>query len=168
MLLADSYSECFSKFKLSAMPSKYNDRPFVGANNVLVYRTEASIHDLPSKEFNFVAVSCWRIGPASSTLTFGAETEMYRVLQVKGRTGGLSSEKLGGRNVHIWLGPVDLPHKLRSSAGIVDDFRFKVPGSSASVAELDLAHSLFPVERHGHIRRIEESATSRLWMPKKR
>ena len=39
-------------------------------------------------------------------MTFLAETEMKRLLNVKGDTGGLNTGKLDGRNCHIWSAPL--------------------------------------------------------------
>ncbi|MFJ8195950.1 hypothetical protein [Streptomyces sp. NPDC096152] len=162
MLLADRYSECFSQFPLHAMPDEFNVRPFRGNCNALVRRPESLLHEVIPDRFRFVAVSCWRIGAKTSILTFGAEREMYRVLYVKGKTGGLNSDRLGGRNFHAYLAPMSLPMSLRGCAAVVHDVKYPVPGSSAFVADLDIEQSLFPVERHGHYRRVPKAVAERV------
>ncbi|WP_345259848.1 hypothetical protein [Streptomyces hundungensis] len=162
MLIADLYSECFSRFPLHVMPDEFNEYPFQGDCNSLVRRPESLLHEVIPDSFRFVAVSCWRIGVKSSVLTFGAEREMYRVLHVKGKTGGLNTDRLGGRNFHAYLAPIPLPMGLRDCAAVAHDIRHPIPGSPASLAALDVRQALFPLERHGHYRRIPKPIEERV------
>ena len=73
---------------------------------------------------------------------------MHEVLKVKDRTGGLSTDRLGGRNIHPWLMPLDLPDQDRGCAGLVRDRRIAIPGAQVEIPMLDMAHALLNRERH--------------------
>jgi hypothetical protein len=159
MLLADLYAACFSAFSLQSVPKGLKNNAFQGENNILIQRPESLLHEVIPEKFRFVAVSCWRLGTHGAILTFGAEREMYRVLHTKGKTGGLNTDKLGERNFHAYLAPMDLPVDLRDSAAVAHDIKYPIPGSKVSVACLDTAQALFPVERHGHYERVSRPTT---------
>ena len=82
------------------------DGPFEPRDAVMFER-DLHLLDVLPEDFHFVGVGCLNAGVYSSLLSFGAETEMARLLRVKDATGGLSSDRLGGRNLHAWLYPLD-------------------------------------------------------------
>ena len=81
-------------------------------------------------------------------MTFGAETEMYRVLQTKARTLGRSTLDLGERNLHASLGVINVTGGKEDAAAVVRDRRLPVPGTPMRVARLDVFHALYSGERH--------------------
>ncbi|MFJ2957079.1 hypothetical protein [Streptomyces sp. NPDC087270] len=164
MLLADAYADCFSRFPLAPVPQEVLDNGiFVGTNNVLAYRPDSMLQEVLPSNFRFVGVSCWKWGVRASAITFGAEREMYRVLYIKGKTKGLSTDKLGGRNFHAWLGPLPVPQKFRSYSAIVNDYRIEVPDGMAHVANLDVAQAMFSAEQHAVYTPMQKR--SQLWTP---
>lgn len=66
---------------------------------------------------------------------------MSRLLNVKGRTGGLNTDKLGGKNCHNW----PLPERNEGGIGaIVNDNSIEVLGRKFFV--LDLLHAVWNQE----------------------
>jgi hypothetical protein len=111
---------------------------------------------LPDR-FRFVAVSCDTVGEYFSHLAFGAECEMARLLRVKERTDGLSTDRLGARNVHAWLGPLPIAEEFRACGAVTTDRRIKLAGRSASVAHLDWLHALGDFETHGEFEEVAQT-----------
>jgi len=151
MLLADRYVLDFAAYGPRQLPRKFAASPqcpFHDDGAILIERGPADLlHVLPA-QFRFVAIECWTVGDYFSKMAFGAEQEMARVLDTKDRTGGLSTDRLGGRNLHAWLAPLSLPKPDRGCAVVARDKRFDLPGSDASVAQLDVAHTLANIEHH--------------------
>jgi hypothetical protein len=81
-------------------------------------------------------------------MSFNAETQMRDLLLVKGKTRGLNTEKLGGRNCHIWLAPLALPENLRGCA-LAQDRRVKV--RTAEVPILDMNQAINCQERFSRL-----------------
>lgn len=112
MFIAETYARDFAAFRTHPMPADghYADA-FSGDNNVLVERDEALPHRVLPEAFSFVAVSCWLVGDSYLKLTFGAEREMMRLIELKGRTRGMNADLLAPRNCHLAL--VGLPPPRR-------------------------------------------------------
>ena len=123
------------------------------------------------KRHSFVSQECWLLESNSVTrLVFGAEREMERLWDIKGSTGGLVSNRLGGRNLHSYLGATMLervnPHLVANCAAVVRDQTLDV-GESVSIALLDVTYALFSNERFTRLTRDQRASTSpRLWTPK--
>lgn len=106
-------------------------------------------HLLTNENYSFVAVECWRFFDSSyNKVVFGAEKRMREVLEIKSRTGGLSTDLLSGRNVHPWLMPLDLLENDRGSAGLVRDQRIPINGTEVQIPALDMMQALLNEERH--------------------
>jgi hypothetical protein len=122
-LLADYYAAAPWSFEhLGSAP----DHPWVRGrfeSLVLVRKPVAVDRRVLGREFHFVPVMCLLLGRQLAELTFGAETEMQRVLEVKAATGGLNTEKLSGLNLHFWLAPLPLPMELHDCVGLAADRR---------------------------------------------
>ena len=108
MLAAEQYAANPNAMAFQQMPIG-NDGvhvpPFTGTSFLQFETTDQEFNPLPSS-FHFVNIYCLLLGgePERMKTTFAsfcAETEMARVLQVKAATGGLSTDKLGGRNCLI-------------------------------------------------------------------
>jgi hypothetical protein len=137
MLLADRYANDFASFKPRPLPERFAAHPacpFEPEGTVLIERGHPDLqHVLPPRP-RPVPISCWRLGPYFSMMTFMAEREMNRLLEVKDRTGGLSTDRLGGRNLHPWLGLLPLRPPDSDCAVVARDKRIPLPGSRASIA----------------------------------
>ncbi len=149
MLLADWYLKQFGSVRLHAVPAEVVERKiFKSENGVLFDRSPDLLRDVLPSHFRFVAITCLSVGAYFSQLTFGAERELGQVLAVKGQTGGLSTSKLGGRNIHPWLAPLPIEKDLHQCAAVVHDVCLTVPGSAALVSKLDIAQAIGNFERH--------------------
>ena len=123
------------------------------------------MRDILPPDFHPVAISCMDAGVYFSHLAFMAETEMGRLLDVKERTGGLSTERLGGRNMHASLSPIPLGQG-HDSAAVVNDKRIPVFSDGTSIARLDLMQALVPCERHSEW--VPDGGRSSLWVPSRK
>ena len=168
MLLADRYIESFAVLRTHPIPLAYLASPacpFEPHDGVVFARSVDLREVLPPKT-HFVAVSCTNAGVYSSQIAFGAETEMARVLRVKDSTGGLSTDRLGRRNLHAVLPPLpDLRHG--PYAAVVYDKRVPVGKDGASIPRLDILDALSTDEQHLTLAPMAESS-SRFWTPPKR
>lgn len=117
----------------------------------------------------FVAISCWTVGTYMSCLSYGAEVEMRRLLDVKDRTGGLSTDRFGDRNVHSTV-PSPSGAGNHHFGAVARDRRQVVSPQGASIARLDLYLALRTPERFSRIV-IEprkwwfQFGRQRLWVP---
>jgi hypothetical protein len=114
----------------------------------------------------FVSAECWLVRNEMMRLTFGTETNMHRLLQVKGSTGGLVSVKLQGRNLHLWLAPLPIAERLRDSVAIARDRTITISGSRAQVGMFALAHAVNTHERFSRFAADPNLSQSGLWTPR--
>lgn len=122
------------------------------------------------KRHNFVSQECWLLKRGVTQLVFGAEREMWRLCEIKGLTGGLVSERLGGRNLHSYLGGTMIdkvnPHLVANCAAVVRDKTLDVT-ESVSISLLDVTYALFSNERFTRLTRDQRGDTApRFWIPK--
>jgi len=163
MLLADRYAADWSSFKPRPFPERFLSHPscpFDAQGSVLIERGSGDLlHVLPPRA-RCVAVSCWRVGPYFSSLTFMAEQEMHRLLDVKDQTGGLTTDRLGGRNIHPWLGLLPLKPADALCAGIVRDKRIAIPGRGFSIARYDIPLAVTNKESHRDFVGVRSGSTT--------
>ena len=123
--------------------------PFEDAGTVLIDRGKPDLEYVLPPRPRCVAVACWTVGVAHfSRISFMAEREMAALLDVKDRTGGLSTDLLGGRNLHPWLSPLPITGSDRACAAVACDKRVPIPGGRASVPAHDFAQAVTNEERH--------------------
>jgi hypothetical protein len=89
---------------------------------------------------------------------------MARLLTIKDKTGGLSTNRLGDRNMHASIHPITTG-RGHDSAAVVYDRRKPVGSDGASVAKVDVAQALTPCEQIVH---LEPKPESPLWTPSPR
>lgn len=167
MLIADAYSGDPFRYPMHKLPSvKYVDRFFYEENALLVEVGTRRMRAFLPRAYKFVSVECWLVRKKMERLTFGAETNMYRLLKVKGATGGLVSDRLQGRNLHPWLAPLPIGKRLETSIAIVRDRTITVSGSRAQVGMFDLTHSVNTHERHSRFAADPNASQSGLWTPR--
>src|SRR5579875_3189773 len=88
MLIADHYARNRFKYPLRPLPDvDYINDIFDPRNGVLVDFGPKRMNAYLPRKFSFVSVECWLVRKEMMRLTFGAETEMYRLLKIKGATG---------------------------------------------------------------------------------
>lgn len=154
MLIAGVYRSDFRAFRSHPMPTtgEWADA-FVGDSKVLVEPDE----DLPNRVLpsrpHFVAVSCWLVGQKYQALTFGAEQEMMRLINVKGQTRGRNTDLLGERNCHLLLAGLPEPRKdMPPCFAVARDQTHDIAGQR--VPHLEAVHAVMDAER---FKRIEET-----------
>jgi hypothetical protein len=153
MLLADRYAADFASFNPRSLrlvrpfredPSAF---PFEPGTAVLIDRGPPDLgHVLPPQP-RCVALSCWHLGKDFSSMTFMAEQEMRRVMEVKDRTGGLNTDRLGERNLHAWLAPLPVRDEDTGCAVVARDKRVALPGTNVRIPMHDFAQSGLNLER---------------------
>jgi len=121
MLLADRYREDPKSLSTTPMPT---DNPWLSevfdvADSILVEPRDYTLQDLLPAEFTTSPYQCWFFGKQTNKLVrlaVTADTAMRRVLEVKGRTSGLNSDRLDGKNCHVWLAPLLIEKRFRKCA----------------------------------------------------
>ncbi|HEY4450549.1 MAG TPA: hypothetical protein VGN13_03005 [Solirubrobacteraceae bacterium] len=155
MLIAKRYVADLASFRPRPFPepfwSKAGDTLFERKGAVLIERGDPSLQQYLPGAPRCVAVSCWRIGAYFSAQTFMAEEEMAELLEVKDRTGGLSTDLLGGRNLHPWLGLLPLTHEDAMAAAVVRDQRLPLPFTNVKVPKLDVLLTMGNFESRIHV-----------------
>lgn len=141
MLIARRYVSDFASFRPRSFPDTFWSKGwdvFERDGATLIERGAPDLqHFLPPNP-HCVPVSCWRIGDYFSASTFMAEQEMMDLLDIKDRTGGLSTDLLKGRNVHAWLGLLPLRHEDTMAAAVVRDQRLPLSHTNVAAPRLDV------------------------------
>jgi len=164
MLMADEYVADPFRHRHYPLPDvPMLEQAFDPKDGFLLDRGPSRMNAVLPDRFTFVAVECWILGRRLTRLTFGAEKEMHRLLEVKGQTGGLVSAGLRGRNLHPWLAPLPLREHLRSCAAVVYDRRQALSDGETHLALFDIWHAMNTHERFSHI--VPEPPSSPIWTP---
>jgi hypothetical protein len=90
------------------------------------------------------------VGDKMTTMVFCAEREMERLLLTKAATGGLNTYKLGERNLHLWLAPLDVPKHLRECAAVARDRRARSSSRRIKMPLFDANQAVYCGERFVH------------------
>jgi hypothetical protein len=151
-LMADEFVLNPSAYERSPMPDTAVTRNFFEADDgFLLNRGNRRMREVLPLNRIPVTPECWLIGKSLVRMSFGAEREMSRLLDVKGETGGLVSADLGGRNLHAYLGGALLdrvdPNIVQNCIAVVRDNAIDVWDGRARLAHLDITYSLFSNER---------------------
>ncbi len=155
-LLANAFADQPLNFRRYDDPnSKFEMHGF---ESIEIYQMPAGMDDrvLPD-DYQFVNVHVDRIIDSGSDLYhsafgFSAETKMEEMLRVKGRTKGLNTEALGGKNLHRCIHP-NLQKTFGNCVGVVED-RFVISESNRwSLTDVQMV--LAPCERSGDSQDIE-------------
>ena len=138
MLLAELYEQDFARFRPRSIPSDALSGYFLEEHTVAIDLTDFKDEDpWPAEPSRNVAITCTTATPHHvSEMFFNAETEMFQVVRLKGRTCGLSTDRLGGRNLHSWH---VLPEVPRGHGIVASDIQAPVSRrSNARIAMADL------------------------------
>ena len=143
MLIAREYIADFSRFRPRRMDERdLNDSSGAYQTATLLELGDRAIHDFTGTRTRWVPISCVLMTEYVSELAYGAETGMSAVLEIKGRTGGLSTDLLGDRDVHAYYLP-ELRWSTRQPGAIVSrDVREYVPGSDLFLAKHDVMQAI--------------------------
>lgn len=138
MLMGDEYSANPFAYRHHALPvTERTAHMFTTGRSTMVERGPRRMQEVLPADFDFVAAECWVVKPAGMTkLVFGAERQMARLLDVKGRTGGLSTEMLDGRNIHPWLAGLNIGRRVADSYLVAPDKTVEIPGRRHASASL--------------------------------
>lgn len=163
LILGRRYAADFTSFRPRPLPpalvSKY-EVAFEPHNAAIIDLGGKGIHAFIPKQTTFVPVSCVTIGKEyTSELTYGAETTMADVISTKAATLGLSTDKLGGRNLHPWMVPDAFQVSGSPGALVAFDKFIRLPETGMRVAQLDIMMTMWPGDPHA---RIEHPAEPRL------
>lgn len=155
LILGRGYAADFTSFKPRPLPtglvSKYAVA-FEPHNATIIDLGGKGIHDFIPKQTTFVPVSCATIGKDyTSEVTYGAETTMVEVFSTKAATLGLSTGKLGGRNVHPWMVPDEFQVQGSHGALVAFDKCITLPDTGVRVAQLDIMMTMWPGDPHARI-----------------
>jgi hypothetical protein len=166
-LIADFLADNRFAFPLHAFPSsEYAQGMFDLRNAVLVDIGPRRMSAFLPRNFNFVPIECWLIRREMMRMILGAETQMYRVLRIKGATGGFVSDKLEGRNLHPWLAPLPIADRLRTCAAIVYDRTRTLTDNRAKVGMFDATHAVNTHERFSRLVTDPRLSKTGLWTPR--
>jgi hypothetical protein len=163
MLLADRYVERFSSYRTYPVPDEMLQDPAgpFEPHDALIVERDPDLRDVLPKRRHFVGISCINAGTYTSQLRFGAETEMARLLKIKDDTGGMNTDRLGGRNMHASIHPIPTG-RGHDCAAVAYDRRTSVGSDGAMVSRVDVAQVMTPCEQHAQ---LVPTKPSPLWMP---
>lgn len=136
MLFAERYEEDFASFRPHSIPSDALRGLFLDQPAVHIDLDAGGPDDpLPPEQPASVAISCMTVTAQHvSEMLFKAETHMFEVVLMKGKTGGLSTDRLAGRNLHAWRVLREVPQR---HGVVASDIRVPVFNSSAKIAMAD-------------------------------
>lgn len=155
-LLADAFANQPLNFRRYDDPnSKFEMQGF---ESIEVYQLPSGMADrvLPD-DYQFVNVHIDRIIESGTDLFhsafgFSAETQMAEMLRVKGRTNGLNTEAIGGKNLHRCIHP-NLQEVLGNCVAVVQDRFISSERNRWSLTDIQIA--LTACERLGELHDIE-------------
>jgi hypothetical protein len=124
--------------------------PFEGPSILRLRTTDADFNPLGPK-YHFVNIYCILFGGEAPNLkatfaNFGAETEIAQTLRIKASTGGLSTDRLGGRNCIIETSSL-APHKHGVIVTIGKE-KMVTMGDGVQFIYSDLHNTLYSNEQH--------------------
>jgi hypothetical protein len=155
MLLGDRYASDPAVFPAIPIP-KVNCDPyqrFNGENDCVFdpcWDPETGWRSLLPEQAQGVLLQCLWFSGGRNQLTFcpmqfNADQDLARLLEIKGRTGGLNTDKLNGRNCHAC--PYPDHDGLSPLAAIAIDRKINVCGQF-ECSVVDLVHALHCAERY--------------------
>jgi hypothetical protein len=165
MCLADHYLHNPRAFRPLPIPPTLTDPKVMEPYGATVLDLgDRGLHDFVPPRPRFLPVGCISLNPIyGSHVIYGAEREMSAVLGVKERTGGLNTERLGGRNLHVWGTPPTLPPEYQGAAFICRDRRFPSPDGRMEISVLDHLYALWSKASHSTVVSLPQS--SQLHLP---
>lgn len=138
MLLADSYALEFASYRPSRLLLDEDalKEVFVDSEENVMFDAAGLRERVLPRQFEVAPISCVRVAGATTQVSFGAETRMRDIFRIKGQTRGLNTNRLGRRNCHLTLWPLDVSRRLKSMAVVAFERRIDV-GDRLSFSVLD-------------------------------
>ena len=151
-LLADRYALEFSRFRTRQFPEhllRAPQFPFEPRNALLIER-DAMMRDLLPASPHPVLITCAYVSSYFSFMNLQAETEMAQVLEMKDRTRGRNTDRLGDRNLHASVAQIPIGGK-KDFAAIAHD-RLEPSGiTGLEIPRLDIWQAISDAERFGTV-----------------
>jgi hypothetical protein len=151
MPFADAYLDDLGRFSRrpwDETSAELDDTFEKTGDGVLLERSDRDLWEILPDAFTPVPVACAVVGERLTWMEFAFETPMRRLLDVKGRTRGLNTDRVVPRNCHIWLAPVPVQDDLKGCAVIARDRRMSpLPETDVRIPALDLNQALMHGER---------------------
>jgi hypothetical protein len=140
MYLADRYADDPLAFKTLSMPiaHPWASDVFVGKRDILLRRPSQTLDEILPPNPTCVPIYCWLVREQLTQTCFCAEKEIKRLLGIKGQTAGLSTDRLDGRNCHVWLGKVGVA-ALGNWVAVAEDRSFRYGPTSLGLLDITLA-----------------------------
>jgi hypothetical protein len=152
MLLADQYAR--DPFSFQTQRADNQPGTAFEGKSVLLLRKPDNLDTLLPRRFSPVRVTVAHVEGGYKQITqlmFVFEREMLRLFRIKGRTGGLSTELLDGRNCHVFLGD-EMVEKIGNWAAIAVDATTERLDYGCRLALIDTQLALMSDEHISHIR----------------
>jgi hypothetical protein len=159
MLLADLFSANPLGFTTHPLPHQEDVSDAFEAGGLLVERSDEFIRKNLPTSCHPVTLHCFVLGQKITHMAFRAETEMGMLLKVKRETGGLNTDRLDGRNCHLWLARLWIPRELRGCAAVVRDRPVQVPNTDLSIPVLDLNQAILTEERFRRFEPLDQASS---------
>jgi hypothetical protein len=153
MLLADRYAANPLAFSTQRMANP-DTSAFADDEVLLVRKPSAFPLELLPRQPRRVMIHCMLLHQEVARVTFNADREMRRLLEVKGRTGGLSTDRLDSRNCHLFLTQV-AGSKVGDVAAIAHDIAAPVGSTPIKLSCVDLELALLSNEQNTPIKVID-------------
>lgn len=156
-LFAQRFAAESGSFSKSPMPFTAETDGFFEVSKSFLVKKPAPpdefVRWLMPKEWQPVRMRCVLFAgqPPNLTITplsFIGEAEMQQLVDVKGRTWGLNTDRLNGLNCHVTGFPRTIPEP-REHVVVAEDKVVTMPSSPMRFAKLELAHSVYHFE---HVR----------------
>lgn len=156
MQFAQLFAESPDSFTTKPMPRGIPeiDAYFNSESSMLVRKPvqdlDTFVEAILPKEYSVVPITCVLLGghPGDMTRSFiryFAEKDMIKLFETKGKTLGLSTDCLGGRNCHVTGFPKGIDNP-REWVVVCEDKCVSIPQGDVRIAQLDYAHTNFHSE----------------------
>jgi hypothetical protein len=170
MYCAASYADDFASFRTIQVPGAQGETgwwPIEPKGAVLVdaSRWGPSQESVLPQESGRIGIHCINAGPSGSAMTFVADPDLLKIIEMKDRTRGRSTDRLGSRNVHVSVPDQLLPGGKPTTDWILigRDRIASMPPFRCQVPLLDLNSAL---TCHEHPRPVEFVSESP-WVPRR-
>lgn len=148
MNLADCYARSPAAFNPRVVDNP-NDKVFRGEKIILLNKPSPQCLELLPRRPKYVMAHCMLLDPKDVTrVSVNLEMEMRRMLETKGRTGGLTTDLFDGMNCHLFLTPESRANVGADTSAIVLDKTAPIGNTGMHLATTDLGHALDSNEQY--------------------
>ncbi len=155
MLMAEEYASNPLAFPVHHMNNEHKEA-FLDDSIVLLQKPSNDLRELLPVEHTSVLVQCMLLQNATVTqMTFNAEMEFHRLLTIKARTNGLSTDRLQGKNCHAFLGDQAIEKMGHNWAAVATDRAVTLPGCEMKLSVVDVNLALRSDEHFSEVRIVD-------------